>query len=744
MVTIHHHTYHSIFGGIHTMILKPNTSSKSRQPAAKNIRLKAAFLTAFLTASIGMLTPTFSMSATTTSSTPQVNLIIDGRTITADPAPMIKNDRTVVPLRVVSEALGAEVTWNAEDRSVLIEKAGRVILLRIDRSLVDYTFDGFKHYQLSDVQPFIHQDRTFVPLRLISNALGVGITWEGETRTVRVDASTSAVVEPFFDIKLTSVKPNALIPGTTSLQSTFSSAPPAKAALIKYLLVDPSTGKGLVIAQGSDLSGAYIWNPKIKDQGSKILAAALYSADGQFLGGDAVPVTIGISPAVALTLTGVEAGQPATGTVSLSTRLNFAAAYVKYEILHLASGKILATDVQDPLGTYAWTPTVAFNGDVTVKVTAYDQKHQAYPGQSVNLTVNVPRQLAMGGVKAGQTISKPVSLIAVRNFDALATEYILRDPVTRQEEYLAQIPYGAHVWFPGPAYTGSKELLVRVKGMDGQWYTSAPVTVELSGSNRLLLRGAGPDQVITTAAPAKLSALSNFDISRIRYVLTHSTSGKVKVLADLQGGASEFTYTPVPGDDGLYKLKAIATAASGQTIETEEVAVTVYTGKLYGPQPIIEKSKFLSMASNLAINDFSKTGMSAALQTAQAILETGWGQSVPVDKYTGRLSSNLFGIKGSGPAGSVVSNTWEEYNGVTFRVDAKFRAYYSANESWADHKQFLLTGARYEPVRAVMYDSSLGAWALKRAGYATDSKYPIKLMDLIETYELYKLDEIDL
>ena len=43
-----------------------------------------------------------------------------------------------------------------------------------------------------------------------------------------------------------------------------------------------------------------------------------------------------------------------------------------------------------------------------------------------------------------------------------------------------------------------------------------------------------------------------------------------------------------------------------------------------------------------------------------------------------------------------------------------------------------------------MFDSSLGAWALKRAGYATDSKYPIKLMDLIETHQLYKLDEIDL
>lgn len=722
------------------MILKLDAPPKMPHTAVKNKMIKAALLTALVTASIGIPSPAFA----TPVSTPPVNLIIDGQTITADPAPMIKNDRTVVPLRVVSETLGAEVTWNATDRSVLIEKGTRTILLRIDRSLVDYTFDGLKHYQFSDVQPFIHQDRTFVPLRLISNALGVGISWEESTRTVRVDSSTSAVIEPFFDIKLTSIKPNALIPGTTTLQSTFAAAPPTKAAKIKYLLVDPSTGKGLVIAQGSDLSGSYTWNPKMRDQGAKVLATALYSESGQFLGGDAVPVTISISPVVALTVTGVEAGQPAADTVNLSTRLNFGAAYVKYEIVHLASGKTLATDVQDPLGTYTWTPTVEFNGDVALKVTAYDQKHQAYPGQTVNLAVNVPRSLALGGVKAGQTISKPVSLIAVRNFDAQATEYILRDPVTQKDEYLAQIPYGAHVWFPGPAYSGSKELLVRVKDMTGQWYTSDPVPVELSGSNRLLLRGAGPDQVITTAVPAKLSAQSNFELSGIRYILTQTSTGKQKIVASLQGNGTDFTYTPAPGDDGQYKLKAVATTTTGQTVETEEVAVTVYTGKIYGPQPIIEKSKFLSMASNLATYDFRQSGMSAALQTAQAILETGWGQSVPVDKYTGRLSSNLFGIKGTGPAGSVTSNTWEEYNGVAFRVDAKFRAYYSANESWADHKKFLLTGARYEIFRSVIFDSSLGAWALKRAGYATDSKYPIKLMDLIETHQLYKLDEIDL
>ncbi len=113
-------------------------------------------------------------------------------------------------------------------------------------------------------------------------------------------------------------------------------------------------------------------------------------------------------------------------------------------------------------------------------------------------------------------------------------------------------------------------------------------------------------------------------------------------------------------------------------------------GKIYEAVPIIEKDKFLNLASTLARDSWEKTGMSAALQTAQSILETGWGQSVPVDKYSGKLSYNLFGIKGEGPKGSVIYNTWEVYNGKTYYVDAKFRAYNSVEESWADHKNFFI------------------------------------------------------
>ena len=247
----------------------------------------------------------------------------------------------------------------------------------------------------------------------------------------------------------------------------------------------------------------------------------------------------------------------------------------------------------------------------------------------------------------------------------------------------------------------------------------------------------------------KLSVASNMNLNQVQYLMTNTATGATKVLADLAlvnpstpSPSLDYSYTPQAGDSGQWKLQAQARDDQGNLILSDPVSVTVYTGKIYAPQVLMEKNAYLAQAKQWAVSDYNKSGMSAALQTAQAILETGWGQSIPVDKYSGKMSYNLFGIKGSASAGSVLSNTWEEYNGVSYRTDAKFRAYGSAQESWADHNRFLLTGARYEPFRKVMYDSSQGAWALKRAGYATDSKYPVKLMRIIESYGLVELDQL--
>ncbi len=90
-----------------------------------------------------------------------------------DAQPGIVQNRTLIPVRFVSEALGAKVDWDGINRVVTITQPGKVIKLAIDQ--VDVTVNG--QAIALDVPAKIYFDRTFVPLRFVSEALGVG--WTG-------------------------------------------------------------------------------------------------------------------------------------------------------------------------------------------------------------------------------------------------------------------------------------------------------------------------------------------------------------------------------------------------------------------------------------------------------------------------------------------------------------------------------------------------------------------------------------
>ena len=124
------------------------------------------------------------------------------------------------------------------------------------------------------------------------------------------------------------------------------------------------------------------------------------------------------------------------------------------------------------------------------------------------------------------------------------------------------------------------------------------------------------------------------------------------------------------------------------------------------------------------------TGVPWQIQAAQWALETGWGQFTPSDIESGRESFNLFGIKGEGPAGSVIAMTTEFIGGRMIQQPAAFRAYNSYEEAVIDHAR-LLTTARYAPARAAGKDLKAWATALQQLGYATDPDYADKLWQII-------------
>lgn len=661
-----------------------------------------------------------------------IRLTLNGKDVTASCSPVIENGRTLVPIRFISESLGATVTWDNDERSVTVIKGDRSAFLRIGSYLAVYN-DGAL-YQLSDVAPKIINNLTYVPLRLLGNALGIGIDWDDGSRTVVVDSNKISDITPFFEVKFNSLRSGDTITGDTVIRLSIPANLKERAKELKLLLLSEDTAKGFVVAGTKEISSEIRYLPKIEDKGEKLLVAALYDSDGVFIGGDTVKVTIDVKPQVSLT--GIKDSDIIKENAKIGQTLNFLAPYVEYEFTNKDTGKVTVIEKQDPQGIYTWTPTVEQNGSYTVKATAFDGNGNRYESGVVSVRADVTKRISLTGVTPGQTINKPVTLLASRNFDVSETQYVCRDLAKGTKTVIATIPYGSYNFFPGPEFSGEKELSVRVKDVRGNTIESSAIKVKIDGSPKVLLKGIAPGQVVSDKTT--LSVISNVKLDGVNYILSGLAGGKTRTLTSDSNQQVVFT----PSGDDPSEMSVLAQGSyQGMTVKSESVSFKIYTGTLYGPRPIIEKDRFLSLASELAKDSSNKTGMSTALQTAQAILETGWGQSVPVDKYSGKFSNNLFGIKGTGPNGSVISNTWEVYNGITYRVDAAFRAYENVEQSWEDRNSLLLTASRYAPFREVMYDSTLGAWAVKRSGYATDPLYPIKLINIINQYNLLELDK---
>ncbi|MBL8328436.1 MAG: flagellar assembly peptidoglycan hydrolase FlgJ [Rubrivivax sp.] len=130
----------------------------------------------------------------------------------------------------------------------------------------------------------------------------------------------------------------------------------------------------------------------------------------------------------------------------------------------------------------------------------------------------------------------------------------------------------------------------------------------------------------------------------------------------------------------------------------------------------------------------ASTGIPAEFMISQAALETGWGRR-EIRHADGSTAHNLFGIKaGPGWRGPVAEVTTTEYiNGQPQKVTARFRAYGSYAESFADYARLMQNNPRYAGVLAQGGSASGFAQNLQRAGYATDPAYAEKLTRVINT-----------
>lgn len=111
------------------------------------------------------------------------SVYLNGEKMTFDVNPFIENDRTLVPMRAIFEAVGADVQWDEETQTVVAarEKDGQTtfIALQINSS----AFVNSEEVTL-DVPAKIVDDRTFVPLRFVVESLGEKVEWDNENYSV--------------------------------------------------------------------------------------------------------------------------------------------------------------------------------------------------------------------------------------------------------------------------------------------------------------------------------------------------------------------------------------------------------------------------------------------------------------------------------------------------------------------------------------------------------------------------------
>lgn len=134
-------------------------------------------------------------------------------------------------------------------------------------------------------------------------------------------------------------------------------------------------------------------------------------------------------------------------------------------------------------------------------------------------------------------------------------------------------------------------------------------------------------------------------------------------------------------------------------------------------------------------------GVDHRVLIAQSALETGWGQSILAD-HAGCSSNNLFNIKaGSYWQGPSVGVTALEYvHGLPQPQRARFRAYGSYAESFADYVELLRSQPRYAAALANAPDATRFVRSLARAGYATDPDYAHKVLELMDDAAIAEAD----
>lgn len=198
----------------------------------------------------------------------------------------------------------------------------------------------------------------------------------------------------------------------------------------------------------------------------------------------------------------------------------------------------------------------------------------------------------------------------------------------------------------------------------------------------------------------------------------------------------------------LAKAKECADAHPGYNVydETGKQIYPETSSAGSAPAAQTKQEKFIEKIGALAKEDNAKTGICGAVTVAQAILESGWGESELATR-----ANNLYGMKKSLSGNTWPGSTWdgktvyskrtkEVYSSGTTTVKAEFRVYKSIEDSVKDHGAYLSGAKNGSKLRFAgivgCADYKKAAQIIKSGEYATETDYVDKICKLVEQYDL--------
>lgn len=113
-----------------------------------------------------------------------IQVVLDGQQLTFDVPPQIMQGRTMVPIRAIFEALGAEVEWDAQTRTVTATIDDYTVQCTIDQKTMTVCGEQVQ----MDVAPVIVSGRTLMPARFAAEAFGCEVLWYGSARTAVINS----------------------------------------------------------------------------------------------------------------------------------------------------------------------------------------------------------------------------------------------------------------------------------------------------------------------------------------------------------------------------------------------------------------------------------------------------------------------------------------------------------------------------------------------------------------------------